>query len=406
MANIARWRKDLYSIYRAALTTVDGRACVRAYLRVHPLSAPVAVLALGKAAAYMAAGAFDALGENIREALVISKYQHIPPGLLPPWVVCVESAHPLPDAASLHAGAQMLDFLAALPPGRPLLCLLSGGASALAEVPAPGLNLADISRAHAWLLGNGLPIQAVNRVRKKLSAIKGGRLACYVRGRTVLNLLIADVVDNDVRAIASGLLTPHPPEDLPPDLPSWLSALLDHAVPEAETMDFAGITQAIVADSATLRQAALLAAQKLGYRAYAHAHFLDGDALDSGAKLAQYLCADAPSGVHIWCGETTVRLPPAPGRGGRCQSLALAAACQFVDKTRVCLLAAGSDGSDGPGEVAGALVDGATLQRGAGLDARAALARADAGTFLAHSGDLLYTGPTGTNVMDICLGIV
>ncbi|MCK7580211.1 MAG: hypothetical protein MZV65_34185 [Chromatiales bacterium] len=141
--------------------------------------------------------------------------------------------------------------------------------------------------------------------------------------------------------------------------------------------------------------------------AIAEPEFITGDAATVGARLAQGLRAAAPGTVRVWGGETTVTLPPRPGRGGRCQQLALAAALELNGSTGTWLLAAGTDGSDGPTEDAGALVDGGTIGRGelAGADAVAALGAADAGSFLEASGDLVQTGPTGTNVMDLMLGL-
>jgi hydroxypyruvate reductase len=145
----------------------------------------------------------------------------------------------------------------------------------------------------------------------------------------------------------------------------------------------------------------------LGYPASVHERLIQGDALQAGGRLADWLARQAPAGIHIWGGETTVTLPPQPGRGGRNQSLALAAAIRLAGNDQVAMLAAGTDGTDGPGQDAGGLVDGSSLARGAerGLDAQTSLEAADAGHFLHAAGDLLYTGPTGTNVMDLVLGL-
>jgi hydroxypyruvate reductase len=162
----------------------------------------------------------------------------------------------------------------------------------------------------------------------------------------------------------------------------------------------------IVACLADAKRAAAKHAQTLGYACHVHAEFLADDASHTGHALARSLLAATP-GVHIWGGETTVVLPACPGRGGRNQTLALAAALALQDHDDCVLLALASDGSDGPGEDAGALIDRGSVARGvqAGCDAQQCLTNADAGTFLEASGDLVHTGPTGTNVMDILIGI-
>ena len=144
-----------------------------------------------------------------------------------------------------------------------------------------------------------------------------------------------------------------------------------------------------------------------GYRAALDSAFVAGDAIQAGTRLAQKLLQSEAGVVHVWGGETTVQLPPSPGRGGRNQNLALAAALVLKQCDNVWFLSAGTDGTDGPTEDAGALVDGGTIARGAaaGLDAMQSLAQADAGSFLEASGDLVHAGPTGTNVMDIILGL-
>jgi len=191
------------------------------------------------------------------------------------------------------------------------------------------------------------------------------------------------------------------------DLPPWLAqavrvGLAERAGrprPEAPPLRIlAGLDHA--------KQAAAEAGRQIGYTVQIHSEFLDGEAGETGQRLAGVLASSEP-GLHLWGGETTVRLPPDPGRGGRNQHLALAAALEIRGRDDLLLLAAGTDGTDGPTEDAGALVDGATLDRAAveGLDGEGCLARADAGTLLEAAGDLIRTGPTGTNVMDLVLGL-
>lgn len=401
-------RQHLQQIYQHALNTVNGRAQVVRYLKNHTFPTPIAAVAIGKAATEMLAGAFDVLGADLTHALLITKTGHFDPSLLQARpVTCIESAHPVPDQRSLDAGHQLLDFLVALPTELPVLFLISGGTSALAEVLAPNVTLADLQRLNQWLLGSGLDIHAVNTVRKQLSAIKAGRLATYLHNRTVWNLLISDVPNDDVRAIGSGLLVPHTEMALPANLPTWLHKLITNALPLSPATAFQTIHTDLLTTPATARQAAAMQAQQLGYSVIVADELLTGDALVTGQQLVAQL-ANAVPGVYIWSAETTVTLPPQPGQGGRCQSLALAAAIAMQGKTNMLLFAVGTDGNDGPGNIAGALVDGNTVQRGeqVGLNAQQALQAADAGTFLAASQDLVVTGPTGTNVMDLVIVLV
>jgi glycerate 2-kinase len=403
-------RRQLLGVFEAALAAVNGRRCVADYLAAHPLAGPVYGVAVGKAAAPMAAGAFDALGNRLAALLAITKTGHCPELIgLDGRVRCLESSHPVPDASSLAAGAELLRFIQGTPRDASLLVLTSGGASSLVEHLAGDLGPAQLAGVNRWLLGSGMDIHGMNRVRKALSRIKGGRLAVHLGGRNVLNLVISDVPGDDLRSIGSGLLVPHGPADVSLQglhLPDWLAALTESAEPLPDEAAFDRVQSVIVARSADAQSAAARRGEALGYAVHGHDALLCGDAYAAGRRVVAELLSGVP-GLYVWGGETTVRLPPNPGRGGRCQGLALAAALQLRGHGGVWLLAAGTDGTDGPGLDAGALVDGQTVSRGedAGLDADQALARADAGTFLEASEDLLRTGPTGTNVMDLVLAL-
>lgn len=405
---VSRSRHAALAIAQAALAAVHGRAVVGKALRDRAVTAPVHLIAIGKAAAAMSQGALDAWGDAIVRGLVITKTGY-GDHRLDPRITCREAAHPLPDASSMAAGTALLDFLNATPAHVQLLFLISGGASSLVEVLAPGVSLEDLQRANTWLLGSGLPIAAINGVRKMLSAIKGGKLLQYVGGRKTLALLISDVQYDDPVVIGSGLLSAGgaAPSVDRLALPLWLTALCRRA-PDADAPanTNANVETHIVASLADAQRAAAQHAQTLGYPCRLHTEFLAGDAAHSGEVLAHQL-RSAPAGVHIWGGETTVMLPACPGRGGRNQTLALAAALALQGRDDCILLALATDGSDGPGGDAGALIDGGSVARGelAGCDARHSLHNADAGTFLEASGDLVHTGPTGTNVMDIFIGI-
>jgi hydroxypyruvate reductase len=405
---VERLRRNLLQVYQAALARVDGQAVVRAALQGWQGSGELALVAIGKAAQAMAMGARDALGERIVEGLVISKQGHLDQRFLERAVwQGLEGGHPLPDGRSLAAGQALLGFLEQQPAGRPLLLLISGGASSLVEVLRDGVGLEDLQRANAWLLGSGLPIGEINRVRRRLSAIKGGGLLRCVEGHPLEVLLISDVPGDDPAIIGSGLLVPPamPDEDLHGlPLPEWLADLLG-ALPEQVVAE-SGAACRVVANLDQACDAAEAAARGLGYPVFRSPVLLSGGAAEAGVQLARELMA-GPPGLYVWGGETTVVLPPEPGQGGRNQHLALAAALELAGRDNICLLAAGTDGSDGPTEDAGGLVDGGTLARAGldGLDGQDCLRRADAGTLLAAAGDLLHAGPTGSNVMDLVLGL-
>lgn len=406
-------RHNLLAIFNSTLRAVNGRHCVRHYLSAHPVvRQPVYLVAIGKAASAMAWGAFDAMSSHITRALVITKVGHGDARLFASRpVTLLETAHPVPDQRSLQAGAVLLRFIQDAPPQAHFMFLISGGASSLVEVLPEGMTLTALSQVNQWLLGSGLDIQHINRVRKAMSCIKGGRLALSLKARTAEVLLMSDVPGNRPADIGSGLLVAND-ESAPCvgrlDMPSALRALIEKA-PPAPGVDhpcFARITTRIIATNEDACRAAESHAQKLGYAVHRYNKIITGDVVDVGRAQARRLKQGAV-GLYIGGGETTIHLPPVPGRGGRNQSLALVVAQEIAGCNNIVFLAAGTDGSDGSTDDAGAMVDGATLQRGQdeGQDAATCLIQADAGTFLAASRDLIDTGPTGTNVMDLMLGL-
>jgi hydroxypyruvate reductase len=401
-------RQHLLRIFQSALAAVNGRVCVRERLKERPLPGKVYMIAVGKAACAMAQGAQDVIGHNLVDALIITKKGHAESL---PWPV-LEAGHPLVDESSLEAGRQLLAFADRIPKDASVIVLISGGASALVEALPPQISLERFQEINRWILGSGLDINDYNRIRRRLSRLKGGRLAKLLYPRRVLCLVVSDVPGNDLRAIGSGPLVAD--EDLRRPLtlrrlPDFITEALAHMPPAPAPDDacFQNVKREIVATLDNAKSAAVEAAKEQGYQAMLETGFISGDALEAGARLARKLLNAEPGTVHVWGGETTVQLPPSPGRGGRNQSLALAAAMMLRGHDDAWLLSAGTDGTDGPTDDAGALVDGSTVTRGesAGLNAEQALAQADAGTFLEASGDLIQTGPTGTNVMDIMLGL-
>lgn len=396
-------RQFLQATFFHALRAVDGRRCVAEALTHCDDRGEVYVVAIGKAAPAMALGALDVFGDRLTAGLVISKKGDRSEVDLP-RMRHLSAGHPILDEASLVAGQALLAFIAEADPQRPMVFLISGGTSALVEVPR-GVDLAWLQRLYRWLLGSGLPIHQVNAVRRQFSQIKGGRLLRYLGGRQVLNMMICDVPDCRPADIGSGLLVADEVSVPLPVLPSWIRERLPP--PEVVARPVAvDVAHRIVADNRRARLAAAAYARERGWVIQHFQELVVRDCRREAARIAAALQQAAPQNVLIWGGEVTVTLPARPGRGGRNQALALAVADCIAGHDSIVFLAAGTDGSDGMTAECGAVVDGQTVLRGQrqGYSARQALAAADAGTFLQASGDLLCSGATGTNVMDLYLG--
>jgi hydroxypyruvate reductase len=375
-------RRLLLDLLTAALARVDGRASTRAALAGRSGTRPVHLAAIGKAAGSMALGAHDALGERIVRSLVITKDGHAPAmlGSLP-GLELLETAHPVPDSRSLAAGARLLRWADELPPEAEPIVLVSGGASSLVEALVDGATLDDLVRLNRTGLAAGIDIAALNAQRASLSRLKGGKLARRLAGRDAAALFISDVPGDDPDVIGSGLMgrTAGAPDD---------------------------IERRVVASVEDAVSAAAVAAVNAGLRVVADATRFDGDAARLAVRFVHEL-THMDAQAAIWGGESTMSLPSHPGRGGRNQHLALAAARLIAGDDDLLLMAAGTDGTDGPTSDAGAIVDGETCARlaVAEIDAEEALRAADSGTALAASGDLIDTGPTGTNVGDLVIAL-
>jgi glycerate 2-kinase len=377
-------RQLLLELFQAGLARVEGRHCTAAALRASTRWRPLRVwtAAVGKAASAMALGAHDALGVIQERLLLITKDGHVPSEARNlPGVEIHESSHPLPDARSIAAGERLLQWVQELPPDVAPLFLISGGASSLVEVLAPRVTLAELKRANDAGIASGVAIAELNANRRKLSRIKGGRLTAQLAGRRALALFISDVPGDDPAVIGSGILGP-----------------------AAEGADH--VERSVVASIDHAVAAAGEAAQGRGLSVRMAPDRFDGDARRLAVRFTHELDL-YPEAIQIWGGESVVRLPADPGQGGRNQHLALAAARGIAGRRDLLLLAAGTDGTDGVSLDAGALVDGETCARIAlaELDVEKCLSRADSGTALASAGDLIHTGPTGTNVGDLVIGL-
>jgi glycerate-2-kinase len=383
---------------------------------------PVILVGAGKAARAMACAAATIV--QPRSGIVI--VPHDQRGATPEGVQTLQGAHPVPDAAGEVATARLVALVETAAADTLVLVLLSGGGSSLLVSPASGILLADKQAMTAALLASGADIGALNTVRRHCSGVKGGGLLRAARhARAVWTLLLSDVVDDDPATIASGptaadrttyddaLCVLHrwlAPEAVPPRVRARLESGAAGALPETVKPGdplLARTRLEVLADNRTAVAAAAEAARRAAFEPLVLPEPLVGDAAAAGRHVAARLM-EGPSGravAVIAGGETTVRAVPG-GRGGRSQHLALAAAVALDGHDGV-VLAAGTDGTDGPTDAAGACVDGGTARRAraSGFDVNAALAATDSHPVLAATGDLVRTGPSGTNVADLVVAL-
>jgi len=424
------------AIYQAALRAVRADALVRAALRVEggdliagdarvPLDAiaGVHVLAVGKAAAPMATAAAEALGGRLAGGLIVTKRGHASGTEALP---VIEAGHPTPDARSLEAGAAAHALAARLGERDLLLCLLSGGASALMELPVEGVSLEDLSAVTRRLLEAGAPIEELNAVRACVSRLKAGGLARAAFPARVVCLAVSDVIGNDLAVIGSGPChlaaapdaaraeTALARRGLLRHAPASVSEALRRAAasPPARPADAAHVTETVIGDLWTALDAAREAGRGLGLRPAVLTGSLRGEARCAGALLGA-MARDLPRTARdggpdclLAGGETTVTVR-GQGRGGRSQEIAAAASAEIDGAEGVALLAAGTDGTDGPTDAAGGLVDGQTAERARsrGVALEACFAANDTYTYLMEAGALLRTGPTGSNVGDLVIAL-
>ncbi|MEI6557340.1 MAG: glycerate kinase [Rhodospirillaceae bacterium] len=378
------------------------------------------VVGAGKAAAAMAL-VVEANWPWELSGLVVTRYGHVPAGLAPSRrIEIIEASHPLPDEQGEQAARRILDMAGELGPDDLLLCLISGGGSALLTLPAPGLTLADKRAVTGSLLACGASITEINCVRKHLSAIKGGRLAAAAAPARVVALLVSDVPGDDPSVIASGptLADPTTHDDamavlskyhVKPPLPVALHLMrLGSETPKPGDPALAGAEAVVIATAQDALEAAAAQARTLGLTPLILSDCLEGEAREVAkvhAAIIQQVVRHhqpvAPPCVILSGGETTVTVR-GQGVGGRNSEFALALALALDGAPGVWAIACDTDGIDGGGIEAGALVFPETLARAAarGLDAKALLTDNDSGGFFGGLGDLVITGPTLTNVND------
>lgn len=448
LADPAR-RRRILPVLEAALHAVDPGPAVSRALRREGSRLVVGdasydldrlehvyLLGCGKAAVAMGLAAAEILDDRLAAGALVTKHGHAAgAGALPPTVAVLEAGHPVPDAAGVQAAQRIAALAQQATAADLVLCLVSGGGSALLTLPAQGLALADLQATTAALLRCGASIDEINTLRKHLEQLKGGQLARLASPAAVASLVLSDVVGSPLDVIASGPTVADRSTwdeawaivqryELAPDLPALvvqrLRAGLDGQLPDTPKPGdplFQRSQTAVVADNALAAQAALAKARSLGFDAQVLSTFVEGEAREVaqvvvalGREAAAHGRPAAPPACLLLGGETTVTLR-GEGCGGRNQELALAAAlalARIPQGQRIVVASLATDGSDGPTDSAGGLADGGTVARGraAGLDAAAHLAANDAYPFLQASGDLLRTGPTQTNVNDLIVVFV
>lgn len=424
---------DARDIFQAALRAADPFECVRRHaVRVESRLRDrrcerLAVLAFGKAACSMTRGLLESLPGRVDRGVVVTKYGHAAGTVLPDRIAVFEAGHPVPDENGVSATVRAVELVRSAGEETLVVCLISGGGSALLAAPREGITLGEKQEMTRLLLEAGADIVDLNTVRKHVSRVKGGRLAEDAAPAGVISLILSDVIGDRLDSIASG---PTAPDEttygdaldvlerhrltgrIPDSIVRTLERGLRGEVPETPKPGapfFGRVENVIVGSNRLALEAAQEKAREMGYEAVVLTSELRGEAREAARRLAGK-AREARSGrtgtgrplCLISGGETTVKVTGS-GLGGRNTELALAFALEIEGLDGITLLSAGTDGTDGPTDAAGAFADGNTaIEAGrAGLDPGAFLANNDSYTFFKKAGGLLVTGPTGTNVMDI-----
>jgi glycerate 2-kinase len=438
MSEPRKLREDIVAIFQAALDAADANHAVRRHLEKSETEIwaggarfslagieRIFLIAVGKAAPPMAAAVEEIAAAKFSRGLVVTKHGHATSYAGRCQVI--ESGHPIPDDEGLRAGRAVVELLHELKLGDLLIVAVSGGASALLCAPAGGVTLADKQKTTDLLLRAGADIYELNAVRKHLSLLKGGNLAKHAHSAQVLSLLLSDVVGDPIDVIGSGLTAPDESTfgealrvlekrgvlmQIPREVRDRLEAGARGTVgetPKPGDAIFEKVHNLVVGSSYLALEAAAEKARHLGYKPLILSSRIQGEARDAARFHADILWEAVTSGNPLpppACilsgGETTVTVRGV-GKGGRNQEFALAAALALNGARNVACLCAGTDGTDGPTDAAGAIASGDTVTRAAnlGLDAASYLASNDSYAFFDALGDLVKTGPTGTNVMDV-----
>lgn len=401
-----RLRRDAETIVRHAIDRARPDGAVRSALAEGSITGNVYLAAVGKAAWAMANAAVGCLEAPVRDGIVLTKYGHLEGEI--PGVRCLEAGHPVPDQGSFSGTKQILEMTEHLTGSDTVLLLLSGGGSALFEDPRVLPETLTAVTEH--LLRSGASILELNAVRKRLSRVKAGRFAQWCEPAIVEAVILSDVLGDRLDVIASGpvsadLTTCAEAEDIGRryGLEKWpeVMACLREETPKAVT----NVHPRIIGSVRQLCASAAEKARELGYRPICLTDTLSCEARDAGRWLAEEVQKYAGTPTALIAGGETVVHVMGTGLGGRNQELALAAAGYLQGG---CVLSAGSDGTDGPTDAAGGYADGDTVKElsAAGISHAAALADNDSYHALKAIGNLIFTGPTGTNVNDITIALI
>ena len=404
-------RLDAEKIARGAIAAVSPEAAVRRALAGRGFSGKLYLVSVGKAGWKMAQVAVSCLEQPIEKGIVVTKYGHVEQPI--PGIACYEAGHPVPDENTFRATQAVLDMTADLSSEDTVLFLLSGGGSALFEKPL--VEGQELQRITNQLLASGADIVEMNTIRKRLSAVKGGRFARWCAPAKVEAVVLSDILGDPLDMIASGPAAPDSSTcadalaivkkyDL--NLSGKALSLLRQETPK----QLDNVSTQIIGSVRQLCRAAGRLAEELGYEPVLLTDHLDCEAKEAGAFLADILKTHARDGrkiAFIAGGETVVHLH-GNGLGGRNQELALAAAAGIQGLSNVCVISVGSDGTDGPTDAAGGYADGDTVRALAeqGMTVADVLAKNDAYHGLKAAGGLIVTGPTGTNVNDVAIALV
>lgn len=405
--------ESVAGILAAAFNAVEPGAAVKRFLDEHPLQAKKRVFAfgLGKAACAMTNALADSI--DLTAALIITKHAS---RVHPSTATVIEGNHPIPGKSSLAAGRAALDFVSRLTPDDLLLCLISGGGSALMTMPV--VPLADLQSLTSTLLACGARIDEINTLRRHLDRLKGGGLVQAANGAKIISLILSDVVGDSVEAIASGPTAPDPSTQKEAiailqkyglenqTISSVIQSLRETAKPDEVV--FENVQNHIIASNDIALHAARLKAERVGFQAGIIHYGLQGEAREVGRNLATRLKEETRERERPFCllagGETTVTLRGG-GKGGRNQELVLGAV-EILSKLKDAMIVSiATDGEDGPTDAAGALATNESIHRAGSLGLVAAdhLSRNDAYPFFEGLGDLIKTGPSGTNVNDLVM---
>jgi glycerate 2-kinase len=435
-------RKDARLIFEAGIEAVEPVKAVKSHVRrqeerlvigdrTYDLDKyeSVHVVGAGKAAAAMAQALEELLGERLTSGFVNVKYGH---SLALRLVSVNEAGHPVPDESGLRGTRELMSILRRAEEKSLVIFLVSGGGSALLPAPAEGLDLEDERQSTQLLLASGAAIDEINAIRKHISRTKGGQMARLTYPATLISLILSDVIGDRLDSIASGPTVPDQTtfedclrilqkyaiaEKIPPAVYDHLRKGARGEIPETPKDGepvFERTQNVIVGSSIQAVRAAREKAEALGYRAMILSTFIEGETREVAivhAALAKEIRRSgnpiAPPACLVSGGETTVTVRGG-GLGGRNQEFALAAAIEIAGQENVVILSGGTDGTDGPTDAAGAIADGTTIERAArkGLNAETHLRENDSYHFFQPLGDLLVTGPTLTNVMDLRLVLV